>query len=108
MANQVLTLLLRNIHTIRHQKLNLFCNVITPVACLFFIWVVKAIVEEEITKTRFSIKLDIPIIFNVPLYSKLKYLNLTAKTTICEEWYLYEYENKSDINAKKFFKEIIK
>ena len=107
MANQVLTLLLRNIHTIRHQKLNLFCNIITPIACLFFIWVVKAIVEEEITKTRFSIKLDIPIIFNVPLYSKLKYLNLTAKTTICEEWYLYDYENKSDINAKKFFKEMI-
>ena len=107
MANQVLTLLLRNIHTIRHQKLNLFCNIITPVACLFFIWVVKAIVEEEITKTRFSIKLDIPIIFNVPLYSKLKYLNLTAKTTICEEWYLYEYENKSDINTKKFFEEMI-
>ena len=107
MANQVLTLLLRNIHTIRHQKLNLFCNIITPIACLFFIWVVKAIVEEEITKTRFSIKLDIPIIFNVPLYSKLKYLNLTAKTTICEEWYLYEYENKSDINTKKFFEEMI-
>ena len=107
MANQVLTLLLRNIHTIRHQKLNLFCNIITPIACLFFIWVVKAIVEEEITKTRFSIKLDIPIIFNVPLYSKLKYLNLTAKTTICEEWYLYEYENKSDINVQQFFEEMI-
>ena len=107
MANQVLTILIRNLQTVRHQKLNLFCNIVTPIACLFFIWVVKAIVQDEITKTRFSIKLDIPIIFNVPLYSKLKYLNLTAKTTICEEWYLYEYENKNDTDAKKFFEDMI-
>ena len=60
MVSQVATLLLRNIQTIRHQKLNLFCNIISPIACLFFIWVVKTIVKEEITKTRFSIKLDIP------------------------------------------------
>ena len=75
--------------------------------CLFFIWIVKAIVQEEITKTRFSLKLDIPIVFNVPFYSKLKYSNLTAKTTTCEEWYLYDFQNKSDINSKIFFDQMI-
>ena len=107
MANQVLTILIRNLQTVRHQKLNIFCNIIAPISCLFFIWVVKEIVQDEITKTRFSIKLDIPILFNVPLYSKLEYLNLTAKTTICEEWYLYEYENKNDTRVKDFFEEMI-
>ena len=107
MVNQVSTLLIRNIQTIRHQKLNLICNIITPIACLFFIWVVKAIVAEEITKTRFSIKLDIPIIFNIPFYDKLKYTNITAKTTICEEWYLYDFENSTDENVKKTFEEMI-
>ena len=107
MVNQVSTLLKRNFQTIRHQKLNFFCNIITPIACLFFIWVVKAIVQEAITKTRFSIKLDIPIIFNVPLYGKLKYLNLTAKTTICEEWYLYDFENRTDNITRKYFEDMI-
>ena len=107
MVSQVSTILLRNLQTIRHQKLNLFCNIITPIACLFFIWLVKTIVKEEISKTPFSVKLDIPIIFNVPIYGKSKYLNLTAKITICEEWYLYDFENKSNLEEKKFFEEMI-
>ena len=90
MVNQVSSLLIRHFQTIYHQKANIICNIITPIMCLFFIWIVKAIVQEEITKTRFSVKLDIPIVFNVPFYSKLKYSNLTAKTTTCQEWYLYE------------------
>ena len=107
MVSQVATLLLRNIQTIRHQKLNLFCNIISPIACLFFIWVVKTIVKEEITKTRFSIKLDIPIIFNIPLYPKLKYVDLTAKISICEEWYLYDFDNRTNIAQKNFFLDMI-
>ena len=107
MVNQVSTILLRNLQTLYHQKSNIICSIITPIMCLFFIWVVKAIVQEEITKTRFSVKLDIPIIFNVPFYSKMKYSNLTAKTTSCEEWYLYDFENKSDIDAQKFFDEMV-
>ena len=90
MVNQVSSLLIRHFQTVYHQKANIACNIITPIMCLFFIWIVKAIVQEEITKTRFSVKLDIPIIFNVPIYNKLKYSNLTAKTTSCEEWYLYD------------------
>ena len=107
MVNQVSTILLRNLQTLYHQKSNIICSIITPIMCLFFIWVVKAIVQEEITKTRFSVKLDIPIIFNVPFYSKMKYSNLTAKTTSCEEWYLYDFENKSDTDAPKFFDEMV-
>ena len=107
MASQVITILIRNLQTVRHQKLNIFFNIISPIACLFLIWVIKTIVKEEITKTRFSVKLDIPIIFNVPLYGKLKYLNLTAKTTICEEWYLYDFENRENISQKQFFEEMI-
>ena len=107
MANQVITILIKNLQTVRHQKLNLFCNIISPIACLFFIWVVKTIVKEEITKTRFSVKLDVPIIFNVPLYTKFKYLNLTAKTTICEEWYLYDFDNRTNLTQRAIFENMI-
>ena len=107
MANQVITILIRNLQTVRHQKLNLFFNIISPIACLFFIWVVKTIVKDEITKTEFSIKLDIPIIFNIPLYTKFKYLNLTAKTTICEEWYLYDFDNRTNLTQREIFKKMI-
>ena len=108
MANQVITILIKNLQTVRHQKLNLFCNIISPIACLFFICVVKTIVKEEITKTRFSVKLDVPIIFNVPLYTKFKYLNLTAKTTICEEWYLYDFDNRTNLTQRAIFENMIK
>ena len=107
MVNQVSTILLRNLQSLYHQKSNIICSIMTPIMCLFFIWVVKEIVQEEITKTRFSVKLDIPIIFNVPFYSKMKYSNLTAKTTSCEEWYLYDFENRTDNKTKIFFEEMI-
>ena len=107
MVSQVASILLRNFQTLYHQKTTLICNIITPIMCLFGIWLVKAIVQGEITKYRFSVKLDIPIIFNVPIYSKLKYSNLTAKTTSCEEWYLYDFEDKSDPNVKLFFEEMM-
>ena len=107
MANQVLTLLIRNFQTIRHQKVNMVCNIITPIACLFLIWVIKAIVKEEITKTGYSLKLSIPIVFNVPFYGKFKYSNLTAKTTTCEEWYLYDFENKTDNSTRDEFEKML-
>ena len=107
MVSQVSSILLRNFQTLYHQKLNLLCNIITPIMCLFGIWLVKVIVQGEITKYSFSVKLDIPIIFNVPFYSKLKYSNLTAKTTSCEEWYLYDFDNKSDTTAQIFFDEMM-
>ena len=107
MVSQVSSILLRNFQTLYHQKLNLLCNIITPIMCLFGIWLVKVIVQGVITKYSFSVKLDIPIIFNVPFYSKLKYSNLTAKTTSCEEWYLYDFDNKSDTTAQIFFDEMM-
>ena len=107
MVSQISSLLIRHFQTVYHQKTTLICNIITPIMCLLFIWIVKAIVEGAITKTRFSLKLDIPIIFNVPFYSKLKYSNLTAKTTTCEEWYLYDFKNRTDENTKIFFDEMM-
>ena len=107
MVSQIASILIRKFQTLYHQRTTLIVNIMTPIICLFCIWVVKVIVEVEITKTRFSVKLDIPIIFNVPFYSKLKYSNLTAKTTTCEEWYLYEFENKSDINTRNLFDEMM-
>ena len=108
MVSQITSLIIRNLQTIRHQKANVICHIITPIACLFFIYIIKAIVETEIMKTRFSLKLDVPIIFNVPLYSKFKYSNLTAKTESCEEWYLYDFEkDANNTETREFFKKLL-
>ena len=107
MVNQVSTILLRSFQTVYHQKSNMVCNIITPIMCLFFIWIVKTIVQEEIKKTRFSVKLDIPIVFNVPFYNKLKYSNLTAKTSSCQEWYLYDFEDRDNNDTRNFFEEML-
>ena len=107
MANQAITIIIRDLQTIRHQKANIFCSIIPPIVCLLFLLIIKQIVKDAIAKTYVSVKLDVPIIFNTPIYLKLKYLNFSVKTSICEEWYLYESENKNDTKTLKFFEEMI-
>lgn len=108
MVTQISSLIIRNLQTIRHQKAMVICHIITPIVCLLFIYIIKNIVESEIMKTRFSLKLDVPIIFNVPLYSKFKYSNLTAKTDTCEEWYLYDFEKEAnDSETRELFGKLL-
>jgi hypothetical protein len=43
------------------------------------------IVESQISKTPFGVKVQMPILFNVPIYSKLMYTNEVINVKTCEE-----------------------
>ena len=43
------------------------------------------IVESQISKTPYGIKVQMPILFNVPIYSKLMYTNELINVKTCEE-----------------------
>jgi len=47
--------------------------------------IIKILVESQIVKTGYGLKVQMPILFNIPIYSKLKYLNEVLKITSCEE-----------------------
>jgi hypothetical protein len=52
------------------------------------------IVESQISKTPYGIKIQMPILFNVPIYSKLMYTNELINVKTCEE---VSYNNPSGI-----------
>ena len=86
------------------QKGTLTCQIITPILCLLFIYIVKLIVETQIKKTSFGLKLSIPYLFNIPIYSKLKYAEQIIRVDSCDEWYLYSFgPNAQDEASKNFF-----
>jgi hypothetical protein len=53
--------------------------------CLIFIMIIKIIVESQINKTGYGLKVQMPLLFNIPIYSKFKYANEVLKITSCEE-----------------------
>lgn len=50
-----------------------------------FIMIIKIIVESQINKTGYGLKVQMPILFNIPVYSKFKYANEVLKISSCEE-----------------------
>ena len=105
MANQIGALLSKDIQLMSRQKGTIICQIITPLLCLLFIYIVKVIVETQISKTPFGLKLSIPILFNIPIYSKLEYANQILTITSCDEWYIYDFNKSINEESKNFFKE---
>ena len=104
MANQFKCLLIKNIQLMSRQKGTMTCQVITPLLCLLFIYMVKLIVETQIKKTPYGLKLSIPYLFNIPIYSKLKYAEQIIRVNSCDEWYLYNFgPNAQDEESRAFF-----
>lgn len=104
MANQLKPLLIKNIQLMSRQKGTLICQIITPLLCLLFIYIIKLIVEVQIKKSSFGLKLSIPYLFNIPIYSKLKYAEQIIHVESCDEWYLYSFgPNAQDEASKNFF-----
>ena len=104
MANQLKCLLIKNIQLMSRQRGTMTCQVITPLLCLLFIYMVKLIVETQIKKTPYGLKLSIPYLFNIPIYSKLKYAEQIIRVNSCDEWYLYNFgPNAQDEESRAFF-----
>lgn len=107
MVAQLSTLLKKNFHQIRHHYCDTVCNLINPIIWLFVIFLAREIAEIVVIQSLPILKTDIPVIYNIPLYAKLKYSNLSAKTTNCEEWYLYDFAENANDGAKEFFARLI-
>ena len=44
-----------------------------------------------------------PFLFNVPIYSKLKFTKDIIKIDNCEEWYLYDFGKNATDQDREFF-----
>ena len=108
MPIQITTLLQKNFNQLKHQKCNTICNIINPIIWLFVLYLGRQLAEILVIKTLPVLKTDVPVLYNIPLYSKLKYSNISAKTTNCEEWYLYDFEKEvNNTETRSFFQALI-
>ena len=107
MSLQISALLQKNFNQLKNHKCNTFCNIINPIIWLFVIFFARQLAEIIVIQSLPVLKTDVPVIYNIPLYSKLKYSNLSAKTTNCEEWYLYDFSEKANNETKAFFQNLI-
>ena len=83
-------------------------NLIIPSIIILILFFARKLAEILVIQSLPVLKTDIPVLYNIPLYAKLKYSNLSAKTTNCEEWYLYDFEKEvNDTKTRNMFKEII-
>lgn len=102
-CSQFKGLVIKNIQLISRQKGSIICQIITPILCLGFIALIKLIVEENLSKTGLTLKIQQPILFNIPIYQKLQYSNQPVRITNCDEWYLYDYDKDTPEEDKQFF-----
>lgn len=61
---------------------------ITPVLCLGFIALIKLIIETQLGKTSILLKVDLPVMFNMPFMKKANYTEGVVKYDNCEEVYI--------------------
>ena len=108
MPTQIGALLQKNFNQLKNQKCNTICNIINPLIWIFILFFGKQLAEIIVIQSLPILKTDVPVLFNIPLYSKLKYSNISAKTTNCEEWYLYDFEKEANnTKTKLLFQELI-
>ena len=108
MPTQISTLLQKNFKQLKNQKCITICNIINPLIWLFVLSILREIAEIIVINSLPILKTDVPLIFNIPLYSKLKYSNISSKTTNCEEWYLYDFEEEvNNSETRQFFQKLI-
>ena len=108
MPTQISTLLQKNFKQLKNRKCITICNIINPLIWLFVLSSLREIAEIIVIHSLPILKTDVPLLFNIPLYSKLKYSNISSKTTNCEEWYLYDFEKEANNSeAKEFFQRLI-
>lgn len=101
--NQFNGLLIKNFNLLAKQKGTIICQILTPIFCLAFVFLIQIIVESNISNTGYGVKFDSPIYFNLPFYDKLAYANFPIKITTCEEWYMYDFDPTTPKEDIEFF-----
>jgi len=106
--SQISSLLEKNFNQFCNKKCTMILNLIIPSIIILILFFARKLAEILVIQSLPVLKTDIPVLYNIPLYAKLKYSNLSAKTTNCEEWYLYDFEKEvNDTKTRNMFKEII-
>lgn len=103
MSSQFNGLLIKNFNLLTKQTGTMICQVLTPIFCLGFVYLIQVLIQENIGKSSYGIKNDFPMFFNLPIYDKLAFTKLPIETTTCEEWYLYDFDKDTPEEDKEFF-----
>jgi len=100
--NQFMALIKKSVALQAKQKGTNICQVLTPIICLLFVWLIKSIMSGQLTQ-KYSFQLPFPFMFNVPynsVYGKGNELvkGMVSPITIneCLQWYLYDFEGADD------------
>ena len=96
-------LLIKNFNLLTKQKGTMICQIITPIICLAFVFLIQIIVQANIGKSAYGVKFDYPFFLNLPIYDRLQYSKLPIKITSCNEWYLYDFAADTPEEDKEFF-----
>lgn len=103
-TSQLKALLIKNCNLITKQKSTIICQIITPVLCLSFVFLIQFLIKMNINNTRFGLKMDFPYIFNLPIYQSIhKNYKLPISFDNCDEWYLYDFEDGIPEQDKEYF-----
>ena len=106
--SQISSLLEKNFNQFCNKKFIMILNLVIPSIIILILFFARKLAEILVIQSLPILKTDIPVLYNIPLYAKLKYSNLSAKTRNCEEWYLYDFEKEvNDTKTRNIFKDII-
>lgn len=100
---QLKALMIKNLNLLSKQKSTLICQIITPVLCLSLVYLIKFLVETNIDKTTYGMKMNFPFIFNIPVYQRTRQAWLPIRITNCNEWYLYDFDQNITKEDIEFF-----
>lgn len=100
---QLKGLLIKNFHLFKKQKGTIICQILTPILCLFFVWLIQYIITRFVSSNVIPIGIKFPFIFNLPVYQRTKEADLIVRTTNCDEWYLFEFGEEIPDKDKEFF-----
>ena len=117
MTSQINGLLIKNFQLMKRQKASVICQVdkrfmqiITPILCLGFIALLKIVVETQLNNLGLNLKIDLPLLLNLNVYSKFNYINNLIRISNCDQvnkfqnqWYLFQFSNESSQNDYDYF-----
>lgn len=100
---QLKGLLIKNFYLFKKQKGSIICQILTPILCLFFVWLIQYIISRFIKSSTLPLDMKFPFIFNLPLYQRTKQSKLGLQALNCDEWYLFDFTDDISNEDKEFF-----
>ena len=108
MSNQLRALLIKNFTLLTKQKGTLVCQIMTPVFCLGFMFLIQYLITQNIDSiAKSNNKINFLFPLNFPFFKEK--VNHNKEIPIffgeCDEWYLYDFDKNTPESDKLFFGE---